>query len=97
MGFLDAHLSAWPQWDCRKVVRAAKVVSIAEMTGSGTCRVLFVAPFADENRVEPFICSDPAMTDKVVVGWYAVVFADGFKAASPADVFEADYVKRPTA
>lgn len=83
----------WPEFGCRRVVRAAPIVNIAEYAGAGTCRILFVIPFED-GKVEPFVCSDETMTDKAAIGWYAVVYATGMKAAMPKDAFEADYIKK---
>lgn len=70
-----------PRYLCHKQVWALKIQDIAG-------NVIMPA----ESGYGPFDVSDEYMAKhKPVVGGYFVVYADGYKSFSPADVFEAGY------
>ena len=89
-------MAIWPEYDCRRVVRAAAIVNIFEANGPNTCRVLFVDPVGD-GKVEPYVCTDDALTNRAEIGWVAVIYKDGLRSAFPRVTFDADYVKRDAA
>lgn len=78
-----------PRYKSHKTVWALKINKI-EMTtdGSGDAVLSF-----EENGYAP-IRVDAIYFDKPQPGGYYVVYSDGYKSWSPADVFESGYTKQ---
>lgn len=78
----------WPKYLSHKVVSAAEIVEIVEHGGTLS---LLVKPYGD-HTVERFEATEPAMTARAEVGWYAVKYDNGFQSVSPGDEFRKGYV-----
>jgi len=80
-----------PEYICHKKVWALKIASI-EGLESGALRITPVedgyAPFEVESKYVP--THDPARPQ---IGWYFVVYKNGYKSFSPADAFEDGYTR----
>lgn len=83
----------WPKYESHKIVQAAKVIEVLEGPGAmASNRVLMVDP--GTGILEPFQCSQASMHSAVEIGWYAILYPDGFRSASPPDTFEDGYTRR---
>jgi len=80
-----------PEYVCHKRVKALKIASI-EGLENGALRITPVedgyAPFEVESKYIPL--HDPARPQ---IGWYFVVYDNGYKSFSPADAFENGYTR----
>lgn len=84
-------ITTLPAYRSHKVVRAAKIKSIQD---NGPGRIFGLDIPLD---IEPtaFHCQISSLVNKPVpeVGWYLVVYEDGYFSFSPAQVFEEGYSK----
>jgi hypothetical protein len=93
-----------PKWRCVKVVAAAKIANV-EPIGEAvhqdgkalprSARLTFV-----DDPSDPQLVPAPVVVDRAYVvrhepkaGGYFVVYADGYQSWSPAEAFEAGYVR----
>lgn len=81
-------MADWPQYESHKVVKATLIVRVDGKPTPGVPKALFVAPDGVEKRFET---TEPAMMNRAEVGWYAVLYEDGYKSCSPSGTFEAGY------
>lgn len=87
----------WPEYESHKIVRAAKVIGLTEGFGEMSGKVLLVDPLGDGMSTEAFQATEPGMTARAEVGWWAMYYPDGFRSVSPARQFEDGYTRRVTA
>jgi hypothetical protein len=80
-----------PQYQCHKLVRAAKILRIRPAPADGQCPELVLAI----DGFEQVVPVSTAFLDKYVpqVGGYLVVYDDGYRSFSPAAAFEAGYTR----
>jgi hypothetical protein len=78
-----------PRWQCHKIVHALQVETILldAVDGLERHRVTFV----DKRYAPLMITEDMFQKHKPGVGWYFVVYPDGYMSFSPAQSFEAGY------
>ena len=79
-----------PKYKCHKEVNAAKIQRIERAPGSDYD--VFMSVVADGDAVER-VTHDWLVKFQPQVGGYVVVYEDGYRSYSPADVFEAGYAK----
>jgi hypothetical protein len=72
-------MSNWQKYESHKVVIAGVITEIT------SDERLFVG----DELFEP---TEPSMAKRASVGWYAVIYKDGFKSVSPWATFEEGYI-----
>jgi hypothetical protein len=82
-----ADTSKWPEYISHKIVRAAPIWEIIDAGGE---LAILVKPYGD-HTVERFYPTVLSMVRHAEVGWYAVVYSDGFRSISPKEAFDAGY------
>jgi hypothetical protein len=74
-------MSAWPGYQSVKKVYALPIAEVQEV---GHERFIWVINNGVRQR---FIPSEPGLASRAVVGAYAIIYEDGFRSISPADIF----------
>lgn len=78
-----------PQYKCHKIVRAAKIVGVANTADFGA----FIHFEDDVDSIQ--VNSDYIEKHKPQVGDYFVVYDDGYESVSPSKAFEDGYIIVP--
>lgn len=81
-----------PQWQSHKRVHAAKITAIEyHENAEDTC---FYLHFGDEPGLTPIAVTQGWLNRYgAKVGWYYVVYLDGYASASPAAAFDEGYTR----
>jgi hypothetical protein len=82
-----------PQYKCHKAVWALKIAQIEHQhdPGAETDGSAILIPY-DESYAPFRVDQEYMLKHKPEVGGYYVVYKDGYKSFSPADVFEDGYI-----
>lgn len=89
-------MADWPEYESRRVVRAAPIVRVEEVeraSGSRFIKAIWVRP-SDDAPEERFDPTKPGMRDTAAVGHYAMLYPDGFKSICPQKAFEEGYTRK---
>lgn len=82
-----------PQWKCHKVVRAAKILGVAEDSDPPRLQ-LDTVPISDAPIPRGGLSPNGLLPANFIGGYY-VVYEDGYTSYSPAEAFEAGYTRLP--
>ena len=90
MTFAERY-ATWPTYETADgECRVARVVEVIRRDGPPA---IVVQP-NDDGMLYPFDPSAVTVAPTVAPGWYAVVYADGWRALLPPDAFEREYRRR---